>query len=312
MFAAAAQQRRTTWRSLGSTRPTVRCLAPLVVAFAMTRGPAAYGKSFRLLETADAPPVPPTVIEGSERHGGLQPDYLLDETTDHLLGMVLRAARRIGQQGHDYWTTVGQVSALVRASLRNPSTPQLRTSYTDPVYRELMRWHRDTRRPVPLGAYRRHRVGVCRENYLYLHLALIRAGIVNDAHYNLVESSPPGAPPDLGDHGYVVLAAGEGAGYIVDTYNPWFHLVRHASIENPEGVTRVAQADGLPARPMRIRLVEQLGHPAIHPITGDESRRFLRHHERTFGTDRRPLRRGKDWSPVYSAGGTLVLRAPRR
>jgi len=167
-------------------------------------------------------------VEGSVKHGGIQPNYLVS-LKDPGLRPLLRQANRIGQRRDlSYWEKVETVRSAVSKALPNGE-------YTNPVYRGLLSKYRGHGKPLPLGAYVKRKVGVCREHYLLLHLALNQAGIDNQAVYAKVKQGS-GRDAQIEDHGFVVLRGGLGDGWTVDSYNANFNGVRFSELQRKRGV----------------------------------------------------------------------------
>lgn len=197
----------------------MRCLAAIALIGALGACPlAASANPFNLDLQATV------LVEGSTRHKGIQPDYLISPD-DPSLARLFRQAREIGRTERDYWKKVAKVRDLVAWTM--PSR-----DYDDPNYLELVGRYRKRKQAVPLGAYVEAGAGVCREHYLLLHLALKHAGIDNEAVYAKVTYDKNGKVRE--DHGFVVLT-GKGRGITVDSFNPLFDGLRLSLLTTKKG-----------------------------------------------------------------------------
>tara|TARA_R110002073_G_scaffold218689_3_gene379023 strand:- start:59262 stop:60152 length:891 start_codon:yes stop_codon:yes gene_type:complete len=152
------------------------------------------------------------IVEGSARHGGMQPDYHINFKHPKLARILKKAS--MGKKTRDsFWSRVAKVQSIVSDSMP-------RTDYDDRVYLNLLATARTKAKPISLGEYPAHKVGVCREYAMITHLALAEAGIPSEFVYGKVAITDRGdsTPLDHGeDHG-IVLVKYRGKEWIVDTY----------------------------------------------------------------------------------------------
>ncbi|HEY1101426.1 MAG TPA: hypothetical protein VGF99_20980 [Myxococcota bacterium] len=151
-----------------------------------------------------------SVVEGSVDFGGLQPNYVVDLKHPRLQAL-LGKARALDVPGASLRSKVDAVVALVQATLTEGA-------YDAPAYLKLLADHRTQRTNITLGDYLRHGAGVCRENALLTHLALLEAGC--DSEY-LYASASQGAHRE--DHAVALVRDDHGRQIVVDSYNRNFH-----------------------------------------------------------------------------------------
>lgn len=161
------------------------------------------------------------VVEGSSGHGGIQPDYRIEETDPELIAFLKEVKARVSdsvvlklmEKMDDSLKIENEkikiVSSLVRKALPN-------RSYDHEEYLNLLKEHKIKGIDVSLGAYLKCRAGVCRENALLVHHALKAVGVYNQFVYVKVNVGK------LEDHAIVVVDRG-GVKWIVDPYNATFH-----------------------------------------------------------------------------------------
>lgn len=140
------------------------------------------------------------ILEGSDRFGGMQPDYLLDWNSRRFHALRERA-RTIRTMPISLWEKVAKIQFLI-----NEALPDGR--YRAPRYLDLMRNYRERGEAVPLSRYMEIGSGVCRENAIIQHFLLREAGIPNRYVY---------AKTTLGDHAFNTIEW-NGSDWIVDSY----------------------------------------------------------------------------------------------
>lgn len=148
------------------------------------------------------------VIEGSVDFGGLQPNYVIDLQHPRLAAL-LAAAR--GLRGKDWADRVQGVVALVQKTLTEGA-------YDAPSYLKLLSEHRNQRINITLGDYLMGGAGVCRENALLTHLALLEANV--DSEYLYCQAAQGGRAED---HAVALAVDDAGRKFVVDSYNRNFH-----------------------------------------------------------------------------------------
>ncbi len=149
-----------------------------------------------------------SVVEGSVDFGGLQPNYVID-LQHKRLAALLASAR--GLRGKDWADRVQGVVALVQKTLTDGA-------YDAPAYLKLLSEHRNQRINITLGDYLTGGAGVCRENALLTHLALLEANI--DSEYLYCQATQGGRPED---HAVALAVDDAGRKFVVDSYNRNFH-----------------------------------------------------------------------------------------
>ncbi len=151
-----------------------------------------------------------SVIEGSVDFGGLQPNYVVDLKHPRLQ-KLLGEARALNVAGKGFEDRVHGVVALVQKTLTEGA-------YDAPAYLKLLADNRTRRTNITLGDYLTGGAGVCRENALLTHLALLEAGV--DSEY-LYCAATQGAGTE--DHAVAVAVNDRGQKVVVDSYNRNFH-----------------------------------------------------------------------------------------
>ncbi|WP_413578767.1 transglutaminase domain-containing protein [Bdellovibrio sp. HCB290] len=117
------------------------------------------------------------IVEGSTRHGGIQPDYTVNLNEEPLKTLMETAAKIGKDKSLGFWDKVGAVRSLVRGDFF------IYYEYYNPYYRRLLKKYRDKGEKVPLAEYGVCGAGVCREYAMVFHFALKAAGIPNDHAY---------------------------------------------------------------------------------------------------------------------------------
>ena len=127
------------------------------------------------------------IIEGSTRHGGMQPDYLVGAGDRDLTRLMSYAEKIGGSSRLDFWQKVERIRTRVKNSMPH-------REYDDPTYLDLIKRYRERGKPIPMGQYCKYGVGVCRENAILLTMALNRAGISSKFVYARVQVGPDRRP----------------------------------------------------------------------------------------------------------------------
>ena len=151
-----------------------------------------------------------TVVEGSRKGGGLQPDFLIDHADPALRDRLLVPARAIGAKKLDDWAKLRELQALVRSALPGDG------------YREGPEKERYERfiaqaagkASVSLGDYIRLGIGVCRETALLTVVALRAAGY--KARFAYFKVFKDDGEFDQ-DHALALVEVG-GTTYVLDSY----------------------------------------------------------------------------------------------
>ncbi|MDP2345069.1 MAG: transglutaminase-like domain-containing protein [Deltaproteobacteria bacterium] len=151
-----------------------------------------------------------SIIEGSVDFGGMQPNYVVDLLHPRLKAM-LGEARALNVAGKSLEDKVNGVVALVQKTLTQGA-------YDAPAYLKLMAENRQQRTNITLGDYLMHGAGVCRENALLTHLALLEAGV--ESEYLYCQAAQGGRSED---HAVAVAVDDKGRKIVVDSYNRNFH-----------------------------------------------------------------------------------------
>jgi hypothetical protein len=171
------------------------------------------------------------VVEGSVKHGGIQPDYQIDfESQD--FRQLKKFARAIKDNPNlSIWTKIDKVATYIR----NKTLPH--GEYNNPNYLKTLASFREAGEDIPLSAYMSCRAGVCRENAMLLHLALKEAGIANRFVYAKVQQQvwERGVVTfdKSEDHAFTVVEI-NGKNWIADSYNSNFHGYNFDQLTNPD------------------------------------------------------------------------------
>ena len=200
------------------------------------------------------------IIEGSTRHGGMQPDYLV-RADDRDLTRLMSYAEKIGGSSRlDFWQKVERIRTRVKNSMPH-------REYDDPTYLDLIKRYRERGKPIPMGQYCKYGVGVCRENAILLTMALNRAGISSKFVYARVQVGPDRAQAVMEDHGFAVVKHG-GQRWVVDSYSPYFNGHRFNDLVRQSGPSSRAKLSPNVARPISgfRRVVELNSYPRIRPL----------------------------------------------
>jgi hypothetical protein len=151
-----------------------------------------------------------SIIEGSVDFGGMQPNYVVDLQHPRLAAM-LGEARALNVAGRSLEDKCNGVVAIVQKTLTQGA-------YDAPAYLKLLADKRSARTNITLGDYLMSGAGVCRENALLTHLALLEAGV--ESEYLYCQASQ-GARAE--DHAVAVAVDDNGRKIVVDSYNRNFH-----------------------------------------------------------------------------------------
>lgn len=155
-----------------------------------------------------------SVVEGSAKYGGLQPDYLIDSGSPHF-SRLFALADRVKEKNLDWWEKV----RILTEEIRDNELPG--KAYNDADYLSVLSRYRSLNADIPLSRYLSIGSGVCRENALILHLALKRAGIPSyHAYVTVRQGAALGGRVE--DHA-IVIAPKEGKLWVVDSYNSNFN-----------------------------------------------------------------------------------------
>ncbi|WP_413560279.1 transglutaminase-like domain-containing protein [Bdellovibrio sp. HCB209] len=161
-------------------------------------------------------------VEGSARHGGIQPDYRIsadDPALKEFLERIVEMARVSpeilqAEQSGDAELVKNLKIALLAEAVSN-ALPMKK--YDSSPYRKVLKEHRDQGKDINLGAYLQCQAGVCRENALLTHQGLRALGITSYFVYTKVHIGN-----HVEDHAIVVVKDKYKL-WIVDPYNITFH-----------------------------------------------------------------------------------------
>lgn len=192
----------------GRLRQLRQAPAPLNIADITSHDPRSSGVVYKQVSGRGARLNHGTVVEGSVDFGGLQPNYVIDLKHPRLQ-QLLTAARAL--DGKPFVDKVNGVVALVQKTLTEGA-------YDAPAYLKLLKDTRGRRSNITLGDYLTSGAGVCRENALLTHLALLEAGV--ESEYLYCQASQGGAAED---HAVAVAVDDKGQKVVVDSYNRNFH-----------------------------------------------------------------------------------------
>jgi hypothetical protein len=169
-------------------------------------------------------------VEGSHRFGGIQPDYHVDASHPEIK-RLLAYARKAKREEPDFWKRVQRIVTYIQKwQLPN-------RKYEDPGYLALNKKTLQAGSDVSLGEYAACRAGVCRENALYLHLALKEAGVPNYHAYAQIKRASRYYDYELvEDHAFVV-AEHEGKQWVVDSYYRGFNGYLLKDLMSRKGIT---------------------------------------------------------------------------
>ncbi|MEX1099690.1 MAG: hypothetical protein WEB87_04650, partial [Bacteriovoracaceae bacterium] len=151
------------------------------------------------------------ILQGSTDYGGIQPNYLIDLSSDKAVREFLQYSRELRH------LPVDERVALVGDYVKN-ALPH--GEYDSAPYLEALEEYRNKGKAIPLKEYLRCEAGVCRENSLFTHLGLKEAGVDNRYVYAQVEQIVNGKSY-VEDHAFVVMER-NGELYTVDPYNSNF------------------------------------------------------------------------------------------
>jgi len=186
---------------------------------------AAFAQTSGLVDIPDG-----SFVEGSHRFNGVQPDYHVDYNHPEIQRLI-RYARRARREEPDFWKRIARIKEYVRR--RHLSG----FDYEDPRYVKLNEQHVRSGVDVSLGEYASCGAGVCRENALYMHIALKEAGIENYHGYAQIQRMSRFLNFDLTeDHGFVVVPR-DGELWVVDSYYRGFNGYRLRDLMSKQGIT---------------------------------------------------------------------------
>ena len=157
-----------------------------------------------------------TVIEGSQNHGGLQPNFFLDYSHPSIVSLREFAATSASEEAGSLWQRIN----LIRDHINQRVL--LRTRYDDPEYLGLLEMYREDGQFAIAGDYAEFGCGSCREHAILTSIALSAAGIRN--RYVYVRMAL-----DINDRGTehaLILVNINGEEWVVDTYFPEYHQRR--------------------------------------------------------------------------------------
>ncbi len=215
------------------------------VAFAAPKDPAEFDiLRGGLVNISDG-----AYIEGSQRQGGIQPDYKVDLESEPLKGIMQKAAA-VQELNLEYWDTVGMVVEIVRRDVFSY------TDYKNPYYRRLLKKYRLANEDIPLSEYATCRAGVCREHALILHFALKAAGIQNEFAYAGI-LRVQGYHQITEDHAFTVVQK-NGVQWVVDAYNELFNGYRLKDLLQPGGPSSEAEVAPIAQRTSAVRFIKKI------------------------------------------------------
>ncbi len=169
-------------------------------------------------------------IEGSQRNGGIQPDYFIDVNAEPLKSL-LHEASRIGESKLEYWDKIGTILELVHTDFFKY------TDYSNPYYRRLLKKYRMKNEDIPFHEYLIAKAGVCREHAIALHFSLKAAGIENQhAYAKIYRASKYHNFQITEDHAFNVVNH-DGVDWVVDAYYWGFNGFRLKDLLSPDGIT---------------------------------------------------------------------------
>jgi len=174
-----------------------------------------------------------SVIEGSSRFGGMQPDYIINLEHPAMKPLIIEA-RNIGKNKFEFWEKIDSVINLVKNNLK-------RGEYNSSQYFKLLNKYNEEGGLIPIGEYVAAQCGVCRENAVLTHLLLEEAGI--DSKY-LYVTAQSGAR--IEDHA-IVLVQYQNETWVVDSYFPAFHGRKYSDLlrgsrQNDQTIPRELEA----------------------------------------------------------------------
>lgn len=174
-------------------------------------------------------------VDGSHRRGGIQPDYHVDYKHPEIQRLI-RYARRVERSEPDFWKRIDRISSYIR-SWHLPGR-----EYENESYLKLNKKFLEQGKDVPLGEYSACRAGVCRENGLYLHIAMKEAGIENYHGYaQIMRSSRFHNYEIVEDHAFTVVKH-KGELWVVDSYYGGFNGFKLEDLMSKDGVTKKSAA----------------------------------------------------------------------
>lgn len=161
-------------------------------AYSIPKDPENYNIVSGLVEIVDG-----SYVEGSAKAGGMQPDYFIDYNHPEI-ARLRNYAKKTASTEPDFWKRITKIITYIQKH------HLLERAYDSKEYLNLSKKYKN--KNIPLGEYSVCKVGVCRENALYLHIALKEAGIENFHGYAQIKrSSRTDKFEIVEDHGFVVI-----------------------------------------------------------------------------------------------------------
>jgi hypothetical protein len=173
-----------------------------------------------------------SVVEGSVSKGGMQPNYVVDYA-DSNLKRLISDARSIKDR-----PLLEKIKLITSAAQRTLH----KNGYEDPDYLKLMKHFRERGEAIPVGQYIEGGCGTCRENAIFMHLALKEAGVPNKltyskyTHFNY-DARTGNISTVTEDHAFSVVEL-EGKPYIIDSYFHEAHGLSLQAITDDKFITR--------------------------------------------------------------------------
>lgn len=166
-----------------------------------------------------------SIVEGSVSNGGLQPDYIIDFSSE-----AFKPAREYAKSvaGLPLWEKIQAIQKYVRTGMLTDG------SYTGPKYLAKMAEYKTGALDIPLSEYPSCNSGVCRENGMISHLLMKEAGIPNFYIYTK-SFEQLGEKIKTEGHGFVVLEI-DGEFWTADSYNKNFNRHKLKDLLSSEGV----------------------------------------------------------------------------
>ncbi len=153
-----------------------------------------------------------SIIEGSHRYGGIQPDYYID-LHEAPIRSVLQFAEKIGRDPNiENFTKVNIILKHIQKSVLTDKNPR------GAPYLEMLAKKLNNGEQVSISNYIEKHIGVCREHAILTHLALKKANIKNYFAYGVLKNRF-GARYD---HAFVIIDDGDEQ-WLVDSYNPYLN-----------------------------------------------------------------------------------------
>jgi hypothetical protein len=172
-----------------------------------------------------------SVVEGSLKTGGTQPDYIIDTNAPELQPL-LKYARQIKSQKLDYWVKINKIIKFIYKKTLT------KFDYNDKSYQDLIKSYKSASKDIPISRYASCSAGVCRENAILTHLALKEAGIPKKHVYAQIQRISKSEAVDvIEDHAFTVVEH-KGKKWVVDSYYWGFNGYLLDDLLRPEGITK--------------------------------------------------------------------------